>query len=370
MRQAGADPSKDLTRASTHLVVGARALAAYGPLAKRLRKAHDLRIDILGETGLFQRLSGAAPDPATLPLAQAGKVSDEVCLLLNAFDLITRVGDKVAFADANNHLLDLLLPGWQAIPTGFLTGFQSNTEELLKLEPDIILVYGQFQREGLQGLPVPILDFHIDNQDNEAWSVAIETLMREIFTAGGGALALQKEWDQAKKQAVDLLANRKGPKKKGLMIMSNTGDKVTVRGIGSYGDDWLKKSGLVNAADIKGDNREVSMEQLYAWNPDIIYVFRGIPAARYLGDGIAGQRWHPITAVRKGAVHDMPLGLMNWGAPHADSPLTLLWLIGKNYQGLISDAEFRGKMKAYYSRRYHITLSDRAIETILNPHAK
>lgn len=277
---------------------------------------------------------------------------------------------KVAFAEANNQLLDLLLPGWQAIPTGFLTGFQSNTEELLKLRPDIILVYGQFQREGLQGLPVPVLDFYIDNQDNEVWSVAIETLMRDIFTAGGGTVSLQKEWDQAKKQADALLANRKAPKKKGLMIMSNTGDKVTVRGIGSYGDDWLSKSGLFNAADIKGDNREVSMEQLLAWDPDIIYVFRGIPASRYLNGSIPGQNWHPITAVRKRAVHDMPLGLMNWGAPHADSPLTLLWLIGKNYPGLISDAEFKKEMKAYYSRRYNITLSDQVIETILHPHAK
>ncbi|WP_419657109.1 ABC transporter substrate-binding protein [Desulfosarcina variabilis] len=277
---------------------------------------------------------------------------------------------KVAFADANNQLLDLLLPGWKGIPTGFLTGFQSNAEELLKLEPDAILVYGKFQREGLQGLPVPVLDFYIDNQDNEVWSVAIETLMREIFTASGGTLSLQKEWDQAKKKATALLSNRKGPKKKGLMIMSNTGDKVTVRGIGSYGDDWLNKSGLVNAADIKGDNREVSMEQLLAWNPDVIYVFRGIPASRYLNGSIPGQNWHPITAVRKGAVHDMPLGLMNWGAPHADSPLTLLWLIAKNYPDLISRAEFKKEMRAYYSRRYNITLSDHLMQSILHPHAK
>jgi iron complex transport system substrate-binding protein len=277
---------------------------------------------------------------------------------------------KIAFADANKQLLGLLLPEWQGIPTGFLTGFQSNTEELLKLKPDVILVYGKFQQEGLQGLPVPVLDFYIDNQDNEAWSVAIETLMREIFTATDGILPLQQEWHQAKKQAAHLLANRKGPKKKGLMIMSNTGDKVTVRGIGSYGDDWLNKSGLVNAADIKGDGREVSMEQLYAWNPDIIYVFRGIPAATYLNDGIPGQNWRYITAVRKRAVYDMPLGLMNWGAPHADSPLTLLWLIGKNYPELISRADFKKQMKIFYSRRYNITLSDEVIETILYPHAK
>jgi iron complex transport system substrate-binding protein len=277
---------------------------------------------------------------------------------------------KIAFADANKRLLDLFLPTWRRIPTGFLTGFQSNTEELLKLKPDVILVYGKFQKEGLQGLPVPVLDFFIDNQDNEAWSVSIETLMREIFAAGDGMPTLQKEWNLAKKQATDLLASRQCPKKKGLMIMSNTGDKVIVRGIGSYGDDWLNKSGLVNVADIKGDAREVSMEQIYTWSPDIIYVFRGIPAAKYLNGGISGQDWRPTAAVRNGAVYDMPLGLMNWGAPNADSPLTLLWLVGKNYPELLSDADFREQMKAFYSRRYGIALSDEGIETILYPHGK
>jgi iron complex transport system substrate-binding protein len=277
---------------------------------------------------------------------------------------------KIAFANANKKLLDMLLPKWRDIPTGFLTGFKSNTEELLKLDPDVILVYGNFQKEGLQGISIPVLDFFIDNHDNEVCSVATENLMREVFETDSNIPPLQKEWDQAKKQAADLLANREGPEKKGMMIMSNTGDKITVLGIGSCGDDWLKKSGLVNVADVHGAGREVAMEQLYAWNPDIIYVFMGIPASDYIKGNIPGQDWRHITAARNGAVYDIPRGLMNWGTPNADSPLTLLWLVSKNYPELLNEADFSDIMKSFYFRRYSIELSDELMQTTLYPNGK
>ncbi len=280
---------------------------------------------------------------------------------------------KVGLAHANPRLLDMLLPGWQKIPTGFLTGFRSNTEELLKLKPDVILVYGDFQKKGLQGTTIPVLDFFLDTHDNEVGSIAAENLMREIFEAGRGIPLLRREWDQAKKQTAALLAKTQAPRKKGMMIASNTGDKIIVMGMGSCGDDWLKKSGLVNVAnvaDIQGGGREVTMEQIYAWNPDIIYVFWGLPASDYIGGNIPGQNWRHLKAVRNAAVYDMPHGLTNWGVARADSPLTLLWLVSKNYPELLSETDFPDMMKAYYSRRYSIELSDELMEAILYPNGK
>ncbi len=279
--------------------------------------------------------------------------------------------NSIAFVDVNTKLLDHILPQWRSIPTGFLTGFRSNTEELLRLKPDVILVYGNFQKEGLEAVPIPVLDFYLGNHDNEVASVARTKLMREIFAPADSVSDLQHEWDQAKKQASELLAKRNGPRKKGMMISSNTGDTIMVLGLHSCGDDWLKKSGLSNVANVpdsQGAGREITMEQLYAWNPDIIYVFRGIPAADYLKGNIAGQDWRPIKAVRNGAVYDMPLGLANWGAPNPDSPLTLLWMIGTAYPEVMGEVDFADLMKAYYARRYGIALNEELIETTLYPH--
>ena len=150
--------------------------------------------------------------------------------------------------------------------------------------------------------------------------------------------------------------------------MSNTGDAITVRGAGTYGDDWLNKSGLVNvASELEGDSVEVTMEQIYEWDPDIIYIFRGMPSQSYIDNTIDGQDWSLTSAYADGTIYDMPVGVFNWGAPNADSPLTLEWMVMKNYPGNLDELEFKDNVKSYYERQYGIELTDENVESILNP---
>jgi len=273
-----------------------------------------------------------------------------------------------AFNDANLELLDLIVPNNKEINTTFLTGYESNVEELLKLEPDLILVYGETQKKGLENIQIPVVDFFIRNQINEDWSVQIDELMREIFALDEDN-SLQKEWDKAKRNVAQILSEAKEKEtQKGLMIMSNTGDKVTVRGAGSYGDDWLLKSGLSNVASgITGDNIEVTMEQIYQWNPDIIYVFRGLPADDYLSGSIKGQDWSQTAAFKNGRIYDTPKGMINWGTPCADSPLMLQWLVSKNFPDKLSTKDFTSVMKEFYKSCYGLELTDELADSILNP---
>lgn len=278
---------------------------------------------------------------------------------------------QVALSDANPQILDRLVPNWKTINTTFLTGYASNTEELLKLNPDIILIYGSAQKEGLEKIKIPVVDFYINKQVNETWSVEIDRLMRKIF-ALSDENSLQTEWDKANQKVAGVLEQAKGaPKQKGLMIMSNTGDKITVRGAGTYGDDWLLKSGLENvAAELKGENIEVTMEQIFKWNPDIVYVFRGLPAAQYLSGSIKGQDWSQTQAFKTAKIQDTPKGLMNWGAPCADSPLMIQWLVSKNFPDKFAENEYKEIVKDYYSRCYRISLTDELVTSILNPNQK
>ncbi len=274
----------------------------------------------------------------------------------------------IALSQVNKDLLNTIVPNWESINTSFLAGFTSNAEEVLKLDPDIILVYGAFMKDGLENVDIPIVDFCISDQQNESWSVQIDTLMREIFDTNDNT-TLQSEWDKANEVVSTALQSvDKCSKKTAVMIMSNTGDAITVRGIGSYGDDWLVKTGLVNVAgELKGDGVAVTMEQLYEWNPDIIYVFQGVGAAKYLENSIGGQDWSEINAFKDGKIYDMPYGMFNWGSPNADSPLTLIWMTMKNYPDLIKNDYFITYMKDYYQRQYGITPTDKTIDLILNP---
>lgn len=272
-----------------------------------------------------------------------------------------------ALAEVNKDLLGAIVPNWESINTSFLTGFTSNAEEVLNLDPDIILVYGDFQKEGLENINIPVIDFFISDQQNESWSVQIDTLMREIFDINDQA-TLQSEWDKTNEIVNTALQSVAQNDKKLAVMISNTGDSITVRGNGCYGDDWLIKTGLINAAsELQGDGVEVTMEQIYEWNPDIIYTFTGIDASKYLDNSIEGQDWSEINAFKNGQIYDMPYGIFNWGAPNADSPLTLIWMTMKNYPELIEEEYFLTYAKDFYQQQYGITLTDETINAILDP---
>lgn len=272
------------------------------------------------------------------------------------------------FSNANAELLNLVVQNKKEVRTDFIKGFTSNAEEVLKMNPDVILLYGDFQKDGLENVDIPLVNFFMTYAENEAWSVEVDRLMREIFQVSND-YSLQVEWDKVKEIVNEALSNLKEEDQKtAIMIMNNTADVFTVRGGNSFGDDWLKKAGLKNVADeIQGDNVQISMEQVYKWNPDIVYIFRGAGADQYLSNEIAGQDWSGIKAFDNKQIYNMPQGMMNWGAPNVESPITLMWMTMKSYPESI-DQEFYNKyMKEYYKRQYNVELSDGLLEEILNP---
>jgi iron complex transport system substrate-binding protein len=275
------------------------------------------------------------------------------------------------FTWANPKVLDLIIPHWRKINTQFIKVNTCNVEEILKLHPDLIIVYGKEQSEGLENINIPVLNFYETNKDNETTTVNRDKFMREIFEIKDDN-SLQKEWDRANKNIAASLAKVKGKKPlKGLMIMDNTGSKITVRGNNSYGDSWLSKSGLINVAKVvEGDGVEVSMEQIYQWNPDIIFLQNGLSEKQYLSNAIKGQDWSKIQAFKHKKIYYSPKGISGWAAPNTDSPLMAQWLITKIYPKTFSEKKFLGLLKDYYERRYRVKLSDQLATEIIYPNGR
>ncbi len=251
------------------------------------------------------------------------------------------------------------------INTTFVQGFNANVEELMNLKPDIILVYGETQKEGLDKIGVPVIDFYQDDSRNEEWSVKIDELMREIFEEKKSD-SLKVEWDKANEIVKETLEKVGDNKKKAIMINTNEAGIIAVRGGNYYGDDWLVKTGLINCASATdGDGVQVSMEQIYEWNPDVIYDFGGTNASKYLNNEFSGQDWSKISAVKNKQVYNMPRGMYNWGAPNVESPLNLIWMTMKNYDGNIEEEFFKDYMFSYYERQFDLKLNDDLYKSII-----
>jgi tetratricopeptide (TPR) repeat protein len=104
--RAGGRATRDLTRRSDMLVIGALAtgLVDSGALAARLRTAQERGIPVRGERALAAELTGAEKaGAATLPLPTAlsqTTLTREDADILAAFDLIAVEGDLCRFGDA------------------------------------------------------------------------------------------------------------------------------------------------------------------------------------------------------------------------------------------------------------------------------
>lgn len=274
-----------------------------------------------------------------------------------------------SFAFSNAEVMAKLFPKFKEVDTSFVgDNFAVNAEALLQLNPDIILYYGEIQKKGLVNTGLPIIDFFPKGKsDPKDVSIAWDNLLREIFEKDSSE-GLQSEWAASDQKSREVLEKQTGGSKSALCIFSNAGGSLVVSGsssFDSYAQSFFEKAGLRNAASGISGTAEVSMEQIYQWNPDMIFVFHNAPAQAILNNTIEGQDWSLLTAWKNKAVYDIPQTAYSWVTPCADSPLMPLWLISKAYPELYSEAEFRSELSAYYERLHRVTLTDAEMDSVL-----
>ena len=275
-----------------------------------------------------------------------------------------------SFLTSNPKVVEKVFPNWKSVESSFVdVNFAVNTESLLALEPDVIFYYGDFQKKGIEGLNIPAVDFLMKGVNSpEKMSVAWDKQIREILGTDT-SVGIQKEWDTTNAKLENLLKNVGVQKKRGLCIKLNQAGSIMVMGSDSF-DGWAQSffalSGIENiAASVEGTG-EVSMEQIYEWNPDFIMCFQDVPASYILENSIEGQDWSLLTAWKNKQVFDVPRTTYAWVTPCADSPLFPLWLVSKAYPELMSRSEIRAEIKEYYRRNYGVGLTEQDLDSILD----
>ncbi|MDR2259318.1 MAG: ABC transporter substrate-binding protein [Treponema sp.] len=277
---------------------------------------------------------------------------------------------------AVNSMLNIMAPDIAKASTGIFNGDTPNIEEIMNLSPDLVFAYAD-----LEGALVPYETAGITALGIRAASAAggdsIETLRGwfEVLAYTGGDKArmdsIIEEGNAAKKMITDALAASAAPRPSAVFIFSTTGNNLEIAGGNFFSEYWLKNSGADDPAsrDFQG-RKVVNMEQLYAWNPDIIYITNFTPLQPddiYQNTAI-GQDWSSLKAVQNKRVHKVPLGIYRWFPPSGDTPLMLKWLAQKNHPGLFTYA-IEQEIKDYYKKHYAYDLKDDEVNFILNPAA-
>nr|WP_238484846.1 ABC transporter substrate-binding protein [Rahnella bonaserana] len=140
------------------------------------------------------------------------------------------------------------------------------------------------------------------------------------------------------------------PEKRIRTYMANP--DLTTYGSGKYTGLMMSHAGAMNvaAATVKGF-KQVAMEQVLAWDPQVIFVQDRYPEV--VGQINSDPQWQSIDAVKNHRVYLMPEYAKAWGYPMPEAlALGELWMAKKLYPQKFADIDMQKQADAYYQRFY------------------
>ncbi|QMM76435.1 ABC transporter substrate-binding protein [Escherichia coli] len=128
--------------------------------------------------------------------------------------------------------------------------------------------------------------------------------------------------------------------------------ELTTYGSGKYTGLMMKHAGAVNvaASTIKGF-KQVSMEQVIAWNPQVIFVQNRYPGV--VNEIQSNPQWQVIDAVKNHRVYLMPEYAKAWGYPMPEAMgIGELWMAKKLYPEKFNDVDMHKIANDWYKKFY------------------
>ncbi|MDR0648478.1 MAG: ABC transporter substrate-binding protein [Synergistaceae bacterium] len=296
------------------------------------------------------------------------------CLFEGSAGKLVGIGET-SMSAARNSMLAVVMPQIVNVSTGFLRNGNLNIEELLKLKPDIVFINADNpvdNRDTFAKAGIPAVAFSTTHKgsDTIATLESWVSLLGEVLQQEDRASGIVNYGRDVHKEITSAIAKAQGVKRPRALILFEYDDNVIVTaGSDAFGEYWLESTGAVNVAhDLKG-YPEINMEQIYKWDPEIIFITNFSPrlAEDLLNNTIEGHDWKNVSAVKKGQVYKFPLGMYRWYPPASDTPLVLKWLATKNQPDLFKDIDIEKEVRDYYKRFYGVDLTKENLYQIFHP---
>ncbi len=279
---------------------------------------------------------------------------------------------------AENSLLSELYPEILNAETSPINGSEVNTEELMKYDPQVVF----YNATSAQlGETLKNAGFNAVAVSVNKWEYnAVETLnqwlelLSEIFPEEANNRAdLAREYSEKSmarvKERTEGLTDEE--RARVFFLFQYSDSSIVTSGAKFFGQWWADSIGAVNVAEeLSEDNSvKVTMEQIYAWNPDTILMTNfntAVPEDLY-GNTVGNYDWSGIDAVKNQNTFKMPLGMYRSYTPGIDTPVTLLWMAKTVYPSLFEDVDITQETIDYYETVFGVRLSKEQAESIFAP---
>lgn len=268
-----------------------------------------------------------------------------------------------------------LLPECRDLPVlgGAMAGQNSiNTESVIKLKPDLIL---DFEHEGKVSTAVLKLSEQTGIPILEASSALDKT--EECYRFLGDILGRKERGDQLADSVKKTLENTKEkcskvPGDKILKVYySESADGLKTDGSDSMHTEAIKFVNAENVVQMKttamAKGTAVSMEQVLAWNPDVILVSSKLGGKDFMKSVYRDEAWKSISAVENKRIYCPVSSPFNWfdRPPCVARTLGVEWLASVLYPDCM-DVDMKSEVKNFYSLFYQVPITDEQAEKLLD----
>lgn len=301
-----------------------------------------------------------------------------LAVFFNSSDKIVGMSGTSMVA-AENSLLGELYPDLLKAETGFINGSTVNTEELMKLQPDVVFYNASRTELGqeLRKAGFPAVAISVNKWEYNC----IETLnnwislLSQIFPQNDKTEIVSEYSASVYDMVQQRVASIPDEERQQVLFLYQYSDtNLLTSGKRFFGQWWADAVGAKNVAEkLTTDNSvSVNMEQIYKWNPSLIFItnFTTATAQDLYNNTVGTYDWSAVQAVQNQQVYKMPLGMYRSYTPGVDTPVTLLWLAKSAYPELFADIDIIEETKDYYKKVFDIDLTDAQAASIFAPSAE
>ena len=263
------------------------------------------------------------------------------------------------------------------IGSWFMDNGTRNTEELIRLKPDLILSAGNIGKKAIE----------VSDRDQQLLQIPVmlvstalpdlpETFRKlgELLGCGEQATVLGNFYVAYIPKILKTVAAMDSSRKPRIFLAMGE-DGLQTAPANSIHSQVLDYAGGINVADIHygeqvvSSHSSVSLEQLMRWNPDVILAcgFENFNSRKLQHKILTDPRWQSLRAVQGGRVYQVPSSPWLWldRPPSVNQLIGVIWLAKLLYPRHF-DYAMEDVVREYYAKFYHCRLTMEELTDILN----
>lgn len=260
-----------------------------------------------------------------------------------------------------NPWINKIFPEIKNIPV-LTDGSSLQIEELLKINPDVILTSNKNFVDQLERFNLNVVYVSFKDMDNLKKTVLItgEALGEESTEK---AKEYIKDLDKNIQYVKDKLNGTKTDVK--ILAIGSASNLYMIDGGKSIAGEWINIAGATSAFPDVDNKKVVSLEEIIKANPDIIII-----GSRNAKQGIEQIKndpaWQDINAVKHNRIYANPIGIFAWDRYSGEEALQVLWIAKKVNPEQFADLDMMKEVQQFYKKYYDYELSDEDATRLLN----